>query len=60
MKESTEFCRLPGKYGHKWPTMDELHRILFGESFDDAHDASADCLACMRCFFALKRRRVIA
>ena len=55
MKESTNYCELPGRYGYKWPTMDELHRKLFNKSFDGAHDAGADCSACMRCFFELKK-----
>jgi len=54
MKTSTDFCALPGPYGYKWPKMDELHRKLFNKSFDGAHDAGADCAACMRCFFKLK------
>ncbi len=54
MTESTNYCKLPGRYGYKWPTLDELHRKLFNKSFSGAHDASADCAACMRCFFKLK------
>ena len=60
MKESTDYCKLPGGRGYKWPTLSELHAVLFGESFDNAHDAAADCLACVRCFFALKSRKAIA
>jgi DNA polymerase III subunit epsilon len=59
MKESTNFCKLPGGRPYKWPTLTELHTILFGQPFDNAHDATADCLACMRCFFALKARNVL-
>jgi DNA polymerase III subunit epsilon len=59
MKESTNFCRLPGGRGYKWPTLTELHTVLFGRPFDGAHDATADCLACMRCFFALQSRCVL-
>src|SRR5579862_5897903 len=25
MHSTTEFCRIPGKYGFKWPTLSELH-----------------------------------
>lgn len=60
MKESVEYCKLPGNYGYKWPTLTELHTILFGKSPGYAHDATADCLACMRCFFRLKELNVIA
>ena len=54
MTESTNYCKLPGRYGYKWPTLDELHRKLFNKSFSGAHDAGADCAACMRSFFKLK------
>lgn len=59
MLESTEFCRLPGPYGYKWPTLAELHSTLFGEDFEESHDAEADVIACAKCFFELKRRHVI-
>jgi DNA polymerase III subunit epsilon len=59
MRESVDFCKLPGPRGYKWPTLAELHRRLFGKPFADAHDAAADCLACMRCFFALRERKAI-
>jgi DNA polymerase III epsilon subunit-like protein len=59
MKESAKHCQLPGKYGYKWPTLTELHAILFGGPFEGAHDAAADCLACMKCFFELKKRKIM-
>jgi DNA polymerase III subunit epsilon len=54
MKESTNYCRLPGPYGHKWPKLPELHRKLFGAGFDGSHDAGSDCSACMKCYFRLR------
>lgn len=60
MKESTEYCNLPGRYGNKWPKLSELHAILFGQPVANAHDAAADCLACMRCFFRLREVHAIA
>jgi DNA polymerase III epsilon subunit-like protein len=59
MKESTNYCRIPGRQGYKWPTLTELHEKLFGQEFDKAHDAIADCRACMRCFFELKQLKAI-
>lgn len=59
MKEATNFCQIPGRYGFKWPTLTELHTKLFSQGFTDAHDALADCDACMRCYFALKDRKAI-
>jgi DNA polymerase-3 subunit epsilon len=57
--ESTDFCALPGKYGYKWPTLEELHTKLFGGPVPNAHDALADVEATVNCFFELKRLDVI-
>jgi len=59
MVESTEYCCLPGRSGHKWPTLSELHEVLFGEYVKESHDAEADVATCAKCFFELKRRRVV-
>jgi DNA polymerase III epsilon subunit-like protein len=60
MRSSTNFCALPGgPRGYKWPTIQELHRKLFGTGFGDAHNAVADVDACAKCFFELKRLAVI-
>ena len=52
-EESTNFCQLPGGRGgkYKWPNLSELYNKLFGESFAEAHNASADVEATTRCFF---------
>jgi DNA polymerase III epsilon subunit-like protein len=60
MVSSTGFCRLPGPYGYKWPTLPELHRALFGSPYVETHDAGTDVAGCARCFFELKRRRLVA
>ncbi len=59
MKSTTDFCEIPGKYGFKWPSLSELHEVLFGEDFEDAHDALVDVRACAKSFFELKKRMVI-
>ncbi len=59
MKLSTNYCRLPGKRGLKPPRLAELHQLLFGCSFDNAHNALADVEATVRCFWELKKRKVI-
>ena len=60
MRETTEFCRISGgPRGYKWPTLDQLHRTLFGVGFEAAHDAIADVGACATCFFELKRRGIL-
>ncbi len=59
MRESADYCRLPGPYGNKWPTLEEVYGLLFGTAFVGAHDASVDVAACASCFFELKNRGVI-
>jgi DNA polymerase-3 subunit epsilon len=60
MQVSTSYCRIEGRYGFKWPTLEELHRHLFDEAPSAAHSASGDARACARCFFELRVRKVIA
>lgn len=50
MKASTNFCALPGRYGNKWPTLDELHRKLFGVPMGKAHNALVDVRAGVKCY----------
>jgi DNA polymerase III epsilon subunit-like protein len=62
MMSSASHCRLSklnGISGYKRPTLQELHFHLFHKYFDGAHEAMADVQACMRCFYELKRLRVI-
>lgn len=54
MKESTQFCALPGLYGFKYPNLTELHRKLFKKAFDGAHDALADVRACKAAYYELR------
>lgn len=57
--ESTNFCKLPGPYGFKWPQLGELHRKLFGYDFNDAHSALIDTRVLVNCFFELIRRGIV-
>lgn len=59
MKSTTNFCQIEGYYGYKWPKLSELHKILFGFNFEDAHNAEADINATAKCFWELKRRGII-
>lgn len=59
MNATTEFCKIPGPYGFKWPKLQELHHKLFGENFENAHDALVDVTAMAKCFFELKRLNII-
>ncbi len=62
MRESTAFCKLPKTRGsgYKWPKLEELYRILFGEDFEGAHDALADVRATRRCYYELVEKGVIS
>lgn len=59
MQSATNHCRIPGPYGYKWPTLQELHRKLFDAEFSGAHRALVDVQACARCYFELKRLKVM-
>lgn len=42
------------------PSLDRLHRALFGKKVIDAHDAMADTRACMACYFEMQRQTRLA
>ncbi len=53
MKSSTEYCKIHGPYGYKWPSLTELHYKIFRTDFKEAHNAEIDVKACANCFFKL-------
>ncbi len=60
MKSSTEYCKLVGRwFSYKPPKLAELHKFLFWEFFEWAHDAMLDVEATMRCAIELINRKVI-
>ena len=59
MIASKNFCEIPGKYGFKWPKLSELYIKLFGEDFEEAHNASADIEATAKCFWKLMDKNII-
>lgn len=59
MKSTANICRINnGRGGYKWPNLSELHRYLFGQDFEEAHNAMVDVLACARCFYEIKKRGI--
>ena len=58
-KNVVNFCKIPCKFGFKWPTLEELHFRLFNAQITDAHDASIDIESTAKCFFELLKRRVV-
>jgi len=59
MMKSTNFCKLQGPYGYKWPKLSELHYILFGSDFAEAHNAAVDIQVTAKCFWELKHKGII-
>lgn len=56
MQEATYFCKIPGKRGgYKWPSLTELHAILFKQRYSPANNARADVIAATRCFIMLMK-----
>ncbi len=53
MFSSTKYCELPGKFGYKWPKLEELYFKLFEKDFKDAHDALVDIKTTAKCFWKL-------
>lgn len=59
MKSSSDVCGVPAKGGKEdisGRLCPNCTGFLFEESFDNAHDAGADVMACMRCYLELKNR----
>ncbi|NQY01078.1 MAG: 3'-5' exonuclease [Flavobacteriaceae bacterium] len=54
LKSSSNYCKIWGAYGYKWPKLSELHIRLFGEDFDEAHDAAVDINATEKCFWEVR------
>ena len=60
MKSSANYCQIKNFRGIKYPKLEELYSKLFGHSFPNAHNATSDVLATMKCFFALQQKGVIS
>lgn len=58
MKSSTNYCKLPGNHGYKWPRLEELYDICFGKKIKNAHNAKADVRATYEIFYHLKKEKV--
>lgn len=61
MQYGTDYCAIPtGRPGRfKSPKLGELYQKLYGEEFDEAHNAAADVNATAQVFFELVRIGVI-
>lgn len=57
MHEGTFLCKLKGRQGYKWPTLQELHSKIFNQGYSPTNNARADVIAASRCFIAMKKTR---
>ena len=65
MKNSVDICKIEriGKDGEKYfkyPTLSELHNILFKKEPKNTHNALIDILICMRCFCKTELKKDIS
>lgn len=58
MINSTDYCKIPGNRGYKWPRLEELYKICFGQKFENAHNAKADVHATYKIFCHLKNENI--
>lgn len=59
MKAGTDICKIPGKYGYKWPKLHELYFAIFGEEMGAAHTALQDISNTAKCYFAMVEKDAI-
>lgn len=55
MEEGTYYCKIPGKRGYKWPSLNELHGTLFNQGYSPGNNARADVIAASRCFIKMMK-----
>nr|MBS0037624.1 hypothetical protein [Saprospiraceae bacterium] len=54
MREATHHCKLAGKEGkYKWPTLQELHQVLFNSRYAKGNNAWSNVVASSTCLFEL-------
>lgn len=59
MEAATDYCKIPGYHGYKWPKLQELHKKLFGYEFEDAHNSMSDVTATLKCFKEMRKKGLI-
>ena len=59
MKSTTNLCKLPGKYGYKYPKLEELFVYLFNDKPTvTLHNALEDSRVTLKCYQELLRRKI--
>jgi DNA polymerase III epsilon subunit-like protein len=60
MIETVEICKLEGKFGYKWPKLEELYVYCFSKSPNVVlHDAVNDCIVTRDCLNFLLERKML-
>ena len=60
MKSTTNICKLSGKYGYKYPKLEELYFFLFNEKPNVVlHNALEDSKITLKCYIELCNRKII-
>ncbi len=55
MTASVHLCNIPGRFGPKWPKLQELYQFLFHEEYPQTHTALDDITHTAKCFFEMVR-----
>lgn len=60
MKSTTNICKIPGKYGNKYPKLEELYFYLFKEKPNNVlHNALEDSRVTLMCYEQLVSRGIM-
>lgn len=59
MKSTTNFCKIPGSRGFKYPKLEELHYKLFKENKSQKHNSIDDAEMCLKCLKELYNQKII-
>lgn len=50
LMDNTDILRIPGRFGYKWPNLQEAHTAWCGKAFDGAHTSAGDVAAVRRIY----------
>ena len=59
MNSTKNICKISGTYGYKFPKLQELHQYLFNEEFSGAHNSLIDIKYTAKCYWELKKRKLL-
>jgi DNA polymerase-3 subunit epsilon len=59
MTSTTDYCGVKVSNSIKWPTLNELYKKIFNQNLIESHNAAIDIDATAKCFWYLKRNKII-